>query len=295
VDRTIILDQHHRVGRLAGLGTIKPIQLLKVGDEVAAALGWAGVHDELACDVIEGAHHRDLLGLARCRHTQIRPRPGPDARKIGMRQRLAFVAIEQNNVSGFSVLSAQLQTQANPFDLLGGLASPQRVPRSSPTELFLRSALDNCDRLMRTPSRVSISARSRGMVQLRRSATGFSSKDVTTRKAASLFTGAGPGATLAVSAPDAAAHEIAAPQADRVFAHPERLGNPRAGPTGQRQQHGAGPVRLAAITRASQGYQSASLFLGCRERRFSSHALHLRIGAVSESDRKSLVNQPDPA
>ncbi len=117
-----------------------------------------------------------------------------------MRQRLAFVAIEQNNVSGFRLLFAQLQTQADPFDLLGGLTSLQRVSRSSPTELFLRSALDNCDRLMRTPSRASISARSRGIVQLRRSATGSSSKGVTTRKAASLFTGAGPGATLALSA-----------------------------------------------------------------------------------------------
>ena len=53
---------------------------------------------------------------------------------------------------------------------------------------------------MRTPSRASISTCSRGIVQLRRSATGCSSKGVTTRKAASLFTAAGPGATLAFSA-----------------------------------------------------------------------------------------------
>jgi hypothetical protein len=30
----------------------------------------------------------------------------------------------------------QLQTQADPFDLAGGLSSLQRVPRPSPTELF---------------------------------------------------------------------------------------------------------------------------------------------------------------
>jgi CHAT domain len=53
---------------------------------------------------------------------------------------------------------------------------------------------------MRTPSRASTSARSRGIVQLRRSATGSSSRGVITRNAASLFTGAGPGATLAFSA-----------------------------------------------------------------------------------------------
>ena len=53
---------------------------------------------------------------------------------------------------------------------------------------------------MRTPSRVSISARSRGIVQLCRSATGSASRGKATRKAATLFTGAGPGATVALSA-----------------------------------------------------------------------------------------------
>ena len=65
---------------------------------------------------------------------------------------------------------------------------------------FFRNALDSCERLMRTPSRASISARSRGIVQLRRSATGCSSNGVATRNAVSLFTGIGPGATLAFSA-----------------------------------------------------------------------------------------------
>ena len=53
---------------------------------------------------------------------------------------------------------------------------------------------------MRAPSRASISARRRGIVQLRRSATGCSSNGVATRKAASLFTAGGPGAMLAFSA-----------------------------------------------------------------------------------------------
>ena len=122
------------------------------------------------------------------------------AGEIGMRQRLALVATERNNVPGFGLLFAQLQAQADPFDLAGDLASLQRVPRSPPTELFFRNALDSCERLMRTPSRASISARRRGIVQLRRSATGCSNKGVTTRNAVSLFTGAGPGATLAFSA-----------------------------------------------------------------------------------------------
>src|SRR5271165_641924 len=65
---------------------------------------------------------------------------------------------------------------------------------------FFRNALDSCERLMRTPARASISARRRGIVQLRRPATGCSSKGVTTRNAVSLFTGAGTGATLAFRA-----------------------------------------------------------------------------------------------
>jgi hypothetical protein len=54
---------------------------------------------------------------------------------------------------------------------------------------------------MRTPSRASISARRRAIVQLGRLATGSCSNGVTTRKAVSLFTGNGPGATLAFNAP----------------------------------------------------------------------------------------------
>ena len=34
-----------------------------------------------------------------------------------MRQRLALVAVEQNDVAGFGLLFAQLQTQADPFNL----------------------------------------------------------------------------------------------------------------------------------------------------------------------------------
>jgi hypothetical protein len=158
------------------------------------------VDDELARDVVERAKHRDLFGLSWRWHAQVGSCLCPYAGEIGMRQRLALVAIEQDDVAGCGLLFAQLQAQPDPFDLAGGLASLQRVPRPPPTELFFRNALDNCERLMRTPSRASISARRRGIVQLRRSATGSSSKGVTTRNAVSLFTGAGPGATLAISA-----------------------------------------------------------------------------------------------
>src|SRR4051794_27635636 len=171
-----------------------------MGDEVAAAFGPAGVHNELARDVIERTQHGDLLRLPRGGDTQIGADLGPGAGEVGVRQRLALVTVEQNDIAGFGLLLAQLKAQANAFDLGGDLAALQRVPRTSPTKLFLRNALDNCERLIRTPSRASISLHSRGIVQFGRSATGSSSSGRATRKAASLFTGAGPGATVAFSA-----------------------------------------------------------------------------------------------
>ena len=247
-----------------------------MGHEVAAALGRAGVDDELARDVIERAQHRHLLCLSRRRHAQVSAGLGPGAGEIGMRQRLALVAVEKNDVAGFGLTLAQLQAQADPIDLAGDLPSFQRVPGPPPAELFFRNALDNCDRLMRTPSRVSISARRRAIVQFGRSATGSSSKGVTTRNAASLFTGGGPGATLAFNASDTAAAEIAAPQPNRILAHAERLGDPRTGPARQRQQHGARPIRLAAITRPRKSRQGHTLFVARRNRRLSRHAAHLK-------------------
>jgi hypothetical protein len=200
MDGTIVLDQHHRLGGLPGFGAIKRVELLEMRDKVAASLGRAGMDDELARDVIERAEHGDFLGLSRRRHTQVGSHLGPGTGEVGMRQRLALIAVEENNVAGFRLLFSQLQAQADTFDLSGDLAALQRVPWPPRTELFLCNALDNWEWLMRTPSRASTSARSRGIVQLRRSATGSSSRGVITRKAASLFTGAGPGATLAFSA-----------------------------------------------------------------------------------------------
>ena len=147
--------------------------------------------------MIERSQHRDLLGLSRRRDAQIGSRLCPGAGEVGMRQGLALVAVEKNDVARFRLLFAQLQAKADPLHLAGALASLQCVPRSPSTELFFRKALDSCERLMRTPSRASLSARRRGIVQLRRSATGSSSNGMATRNAAALFTGVGPGATVA--------------------------------------------------------------------------------------------------
>jgi len=117
-----------------------------------------------------------------------------------MRQRLTFVTVKKNDIASLSLTFTKLQTQTDPIHLAGGLASLQRVPGPPPTELFFRNALDNCDRLMRTPSRASISARRRAIVQFVLSATGSSNNGVTTRNAIALFTGSGPGATRAFKA-----------------------------------------------------------------------------------------------
>ena len=108
VDRTIVLNQHDRLGLSPGLRSKETVELLQMGDEIAAALGRAGMDDELARDVTERPQHRDLLGLPRRRHTQVRPRLRPGAGKIGMRQRLALIAVEKNNVARFGLLFAQL-------------------------------------------------------------------------------------------------------------------------------------------------------------------------------------------
>lgn len=136
MDRAVVQNQHHRCGDVAGPGTIEPIELLEMGDEVTAAFGRAGMDDELACDVIERAQHRDFLGLPWRWHTQVVPCLCPDPGEIGMAQRLTLIAIEENTIAGFGLLFAQPQAQPDPFDLGADLASLQRVPWPPPTELF---------------------------------------------------------------------------------------------------------------------------------------------------------------
>lgn len=115
---------------------------------------------------------------------------------------------------------------------------------------------------MQTPSRASISARSRAIVQFGRSATGSSSKGMTTRRAVSLFTGGGPGRDARSQRLDTAPGKIAAPQANRIFPHAEGLGNPRTDPAGKRQQQAVSRPAVqawAAICTGSQGLLSGGV------------------------------------
>src|ERR1700690_1855815 len=152
VDRTIVLDQHDRLGLASRLRAVEMIDLLEMGDEVTAAFGRTGMDDEPSRERVERPQYCDLPGLSRRWHTQVRSRLRPGAGEIGMGQRLALVPVEKHNVAGFGLLSAQLQAQADSLHLAGDLASLQRVPRPPPAEVFFRNALDSCERLMRMPS-----------------------------------------------------------------------------------------------------------------------------------------------
>jgi hypothetical protein len=85
---------------------------------------------------------------------------------------------------------------------------------------LFRNALDNCERLMRTPSLALISPRRRAIAQIGRSTTGSSSNGVTTRS------------------------EFWLSQPNRVLRHAERLGDPRTGPIRKGQQKRSRAVRL---------------------------------------------------
>ena len=263
--------------------------------EVAAALGRAGMDDELARDMIERAQHRDLLGLARRRHAQVGAGFRPCSGEIGMRQRLALIAIEKNDVAGFGLLLAQLQAQADPIDLAGDLPPFQRVPRPPVAELFFRSALDSCERLMRTPSRASISARRRAIVQFGRSATGSSSNGVTHAQAPLHSSPAAGRARRSPSAPRCrralkslrhsrtVSSRTPNASAIRGLVQPDSVSSTaRALSASPRSRE---PARAAGPRVARRSLQPET----------SRHAAPREIGADSESQNYPLVNQTESA
>ncbi|MGX5844987.1 hypothetical protein ACWGTI_30345 [Mesorhizobium sp. ArgA1] len=137
--------------------------------------------------------------MARRRHPQIHTAPGPCPRQIGIRQRLTLVAVKQNDVAGLGLGFAQLQTQPHALDLVGNLAAFQRVPGSPPAEVFLYGLgqLRPADLDALAHLDLSLEARDRPVGPV---GNGASSRGVTTRNAASVFTGGGPGATVAFNA-----------------------------------------------------------------------------------------------
>ena len=90
---------------------------------------------------------------------------------------------------------------------------------------------------------------------------------------------------------DAPTGEVATPEANRVFAHAEHFGDPRAGPALERQQDGASPISLATILRRRQRLQRRPLLIIRRHRRFASHVHPRESVRRRDHSRDSLVNR----
>jgi hypothetical protein len=219
VDWAVVLYEGHRFGGLAvawghtaGLvarGATKPLLRL-VG--LVWTRSWR-VHDRAS---------PAPSGLSWCWHAQVRPCFCPYAgRGSGC---LALVAIKPDDVPGCGLLFAQSQAQPDPFDLAGGLVPSARVAGRRQRKFF-RNALDSCERLMRTPSRAPISARRRGIVQLRPVGHGFLQQGRDHPQRRFTLHWGGPGATLAVSAAMTASANSLRQETNRIMAHTECLGD----------------------------------------------------------------------
>ena len=252
---------------MARLGAVKPVKFFQKSNKIGAAFSAGGGDGQLAAYPIKRAHHGNLFGLPR--NTQIGSTLGPGPRQIGMRQRFAFIGVKQHDIASFGLAPAELQPQANAIDRVCVLPSFQRVPRPAPAEApFWLRTLESCDRPILMPSRFSISAMRRGIVQLGRLATGASSSGRDDAKRSLSFKRQRPRRDARLQGLNTAAHENAAPKPDRILAHAERLGNPRAGPAIERQQRPPRPVRLTAFPRCRQTFKRRPLFIARLHRRF---------------------------
>src|SRR3954469_17463193 len=89
---------------------------------------------------------------------------------------------------------------------------------------------------------------------------------------------------------DAARHESAAPEPNRILPHPEGLGDLAAGPAQQGQQDRPRPVGLAAIPRVAQGDQPLPLLFVSHNRCFARHDPNLEADQTTGS-RPTFVGQ----
>ena len=112
--------------RLLGPGRAWPIESIEAAqhyDEVAAALGRAGVDDQPAAGTIENAEHRPLARAPRRLDLQILAPLGPDVSGIGVSERLRLVAKQQCDIAGFGLLLQQAQAQPGTVNRIGILPS----------------------------------------------------------------------------------------------------------------------------------------------------------------------------
>src|SRR5260370_3617741 len=191
MDGTVI---EHQDDRFVLPGRVLPVARGKgaeEGDEIAAALGGAGIDDQLAGGAIKGADHRPLARLPRRLDAQIAAAFGPGAGKIGMGECLRFIAEQQGDVAGLGLLLQQAQAQTRAVDRIAILPALQRVARPAPGKAPFFSTTLSRDFEMRSPVRFSISSVRRGSVQFGRSDTPVVSSSSITDKATRALTGAG--------------------------------------------------------------------------------------------------------
>jgi hypothetical protein len=81
MDRSIVLDQHDRLGWPTGHGTVELIELFEMCHEIGAAFGRAGVDDKLTRDVIERAQDCYFPGLSWRWHARARDASTPRFRR----------------------------------------------------------------------------------------------------------------------------------------------------------------------------------------------------------------------
>ena len=132
MDRTIVLD--HTTAWPASRLRLETLDLPEMDDEVAAALGRAGRHYELAREVIQHTQNRDLLRLPGAGSASPPP-TSPRRGRVGMSQRLALVAVGRR-CRPPRPLFAQVQAQAHAFHLALRLTSPQRAAGPPPRNFF---------------------------------------------------------------------------------------------------------------------------------------------------------------
>ena len=164
-----------------------------------------------------------------------------------MCRRFALGAVEKDNVAGFGLLFAQLQAQADPRRPTGDLASLQRVPGGRRQRKFFPQRLGQ----LRTADANTLTLRSRRAGRDRPVASvGHSLLQQGRDHTQSCFTlhrgRAGGHARFQCLHP--AAGEGTAPPANRVLRTPNAAAIRGLVQPGQRQQHGACPVRFSAIT-----------------------------------------------
>lgn len=120
VDRAVVEDEDDRLGSLIRSRPIERIEALQQGDEIAAALGAAGVNDQLAGGMIESAEERKLVRLTGRRHPEIGASLCPGMSQIRVGERLGFIGKQQADIASLGLLSEQLQPQPSIINRLSG-------------------------------------------------------------------------------------------------------------------------------------------------------------------------------